>query len=64
MHQPPISKPILLILLPPLFQKISQSPGQDQQNGKREPSVNYGPSPAELTSKYILQLQPVLHIQS
>ena len=33
--QPHISKTNLLILLPSLFQIISQSPGQDQQNGKR-----------------------------
>ena len=38
------------ILLFPLFQIISQSPGQDQQNGK-EHGVNYRPSPSGLNSK-------------
>ena len=32
--QSPISKSTSLILLPPLFQKISQTPGQNEQNGK------------------------------
>ena len=35
----------LLILLPPFFQRVSQPPGQDQQNGKR--SVDCHPSPSE-----------------
>ena len=38
------------ILLFPFFQKISQSTGQDQQNGK-EHGVNYRSSPSGLISK-------------
>ena len=41
-------QPFILLFL--FFQIISQSPGQDQQNGN-EYDVNYRPSPSGLTSK-------------
>ena len=47
-RQPLPQNQCFLILLPPLFQRISQLPDQNQQNGTQK-SMNDHPSPSGLT---------------